>query len=61
MTWLRCAQLLAREAPSGATSIAPLREILHLATDPDLRQAIAESTAAIPEIRALANRIAESL
>lgn len=54
MTWLRCAQLLAREGSGDAPTIVPLRDAMHIATAADLREAIRESIDAIPHFRALA-------
>jgi hypothetical protein len=57
MTWLRCVQLLAHEDAPTIPSLAPLRDALRIPTDDALHAAVAESTATIPEIRALAERI----
>lgn len=60
MTWLRCVQLLAHENVLNIPSLSSLRDALRIPTDADLREAVHESTAAIPGIRALAERIVAS-
>lgn len=59
-TWCRCAQLLEREAPGTLPphQMARLREHLHVASDDDLRNAVAEAVEAIPAFREIAGRIA---
>lgn len=57
MTWLRCAQVLARKG-GGPAHEARLREAMHVGTEEELRAAVAESVEAVAGFRALAERIA---
>ena len=60
MTWLRCVHLLENEAPETVPpdAMARLRDSMHIVTYENLREAVGESIDAIPEIRALAEKIA---
>lgn len=60
MTWLRCAQLLLQDSPADLPrdAMPKLRNALHIPTDADLRDAVEESTEAIPAFRSLADGIA---
>lgn len=60
MTWLRCVQLLLQDAPASLPpdTLPKVREALHVATESDLQEAVAESIEAVPTFRLSAERIA---